>query len=307
MASNSGSASSSLLVGHRTDTGQSRASNEDSYAVILPPGALSGIEAVLAVADGMGGHQAGEVASALAIKTISQRLGRRGQSVRRRNFPEALKAVVERANQLILSEAHGESQGMGTTLTLAAIQSSRLHLAHVGDSRAYLLRKGVLRQLTQDHSWVAEEIRAGRITTEEGETHPRRNLLTRALGAEESVVVDIDSLTLKDGDRILLCSDGLHGVVSDDDIQATINEKSEPQAACDALVSLANKQGGPDNVTVVVVRIDGIDDPANATTIPLLASRPARTTSRWPILVAGLAGVLIALGIWWLASRFLTS
>ncbi len=215
--------------------------------------------------------------------------------------------MVERANQLILSEAHGESQGMGTTLTVAAVQGGLLHLAHVGDSRAYLLRKGVLRQLTQEHSWVGEEMRAGRITPEEDESHPRRNLLTRALGAEESVVVDIDSLKLKDGDRLLLCSDGLHGVVSDDDIQATMNDKNEPQAACDVLVSLANERGGPDNVTVVIVRFDGINDPSNATTLPLVLPRSPRPTRGWPILAAGLAGVLVALALWWLPSRFLTS
>jgi len=307
MASNSGIAGGSLLVGHRTDTGQRRTTNEDAYAVILPPDAPSGVDVILAVADGMGGHQAGEVASALAIKTISRRLGSKSRQIRRKDYREALKVVVEQANQLILSEAHGESQGMGTTLTLAAVRGGRLHLAHVGDSRAYLLRKGVLRQLTQDHSWVGEELRAGRISAEEAESHPRRNLLTRALGTGESVVVDTDSLTLKEGDRLLLCSDGLHGVVTDEQIQATLNDKREPKAACDALVDLVNNRGGPDNVTVVIARIGAVSNPSNAITIPLIVSRPARPTRRWAILAAGLAGVLVALALWWLASEFLTT
>ncbi len=261
MARKANGTSNPLLVGSLTDTGRSRTNNEDSYVVLLPPNVPSGVDAILAVADGMGGHQAGEVASDLAVKTVSRGLGRRGNtSTRRKGFPEALKTVAEQANQLINLESHGEHQGMGTTLTLVAIQGNRLQLAHVGDSRAYLLRKEELRQITQDHSWVVQEMRAGRITPEEAETHPLRNLLTRALGTKESVSIDTDSLNLYEGDLLLLCSDGLHGVVSDDQIRASLMYKKDPQAACDELVRLANELGGPDNVTVVVARVGMVLD-----------------------------------------------
>ena len=292
----------SLVVGSLTDTGRSRTNNEDSYVVLLPPNVPSGVDAILAVADGMGGHQAGEVASELAMKTISRGLGRRGNtSARKKGFPEGLKTVAEEANRLIKSAGHGEHQGMGTTLTLVAIQGNRLQFAHVGDSRAYLLRKEELRQITQDHSWVGEELRAGRITPEEAETHPRRNLLTRALGTEESVSVDTDSLKLDEGDLLLLCSDGLHGVVSDDQIRASLMDKKDPQAACDELVRLANKLGGPDNVTVVVARVGRVLDSSNAKTIPSMRASKGQRTRRWSSKVVwgvGIGGALVSVVVW---------
>ena len=189
--------SSTILLGYRTDPGRERTNNEDAYIVLLPPDSPPGVDAVLAVADGMGGHQAGEVASSLAIRTVSTRLGAQGIGLAggRRRSLAVLRDAVEEAHRLIMSKSQGAYHGMGTTLTIALIAGGRLHLAHVGDSRAYLLRAGKLRRLTQDHSWVGEEVRSGRLSPEEAASHPRRNLLIQALGTDTGVVVDTETTT----------------------------------------------------------------------------------------------------------------
>lgn len=185
---------------------------------------------------------------------------------------------------------------MGTTLTLGLIEGGRLHLAHVGDSRAYLLRHGDLRRLTQDHSWVGEEVRAGRLRPEEAESHPRRNLLTRALGADADVQVDTETFNLREGDLVLLCSDGLHGVVSDGEITTILGDGEDPQRACDRLVRLANERGGPDNVTVVAARIGPVTGQSEATTMPMATpgrrQQPRRMSTR-VMMGTMVAGVLI--------------
>ena len=174
-------------------------------------------------------------------------------------LPEGLlKEVVQEVNAEVLrAAARPNTRGMGTTLTAALLAGSVLSIAHVGDSRAYLLRDGKLHQITQDHNWVAEEVARGALTPQQARQHPGRNVLTRALGTVPSVDVDSVSVEVRGGDALLLCSDGLHSLVSDDEITETLAGE-EPQQACQSLVERANALGGHDNITVVAARIDGL-------------------------------------------------
>lgn len=200
---------------------------------------------LVAVADGMGGHAAGEVASALAIEAATTIDADPAERV-----AEANKAVMGQA------ESRPDLFGMGTTLTIAFFEESgRLNVGHVGDSRLYLFRRGDLLQVTQDHSLVAEYLAAGRITAEEAESHPQRNVITRALGVGWDVDVDAHIVHLRAGDRILICSDGLTSMLGDDDIAAILDEQPAAQPATWALVEAANKAGGEDNITVAVVDV----------------------------------------------------
>ena len=255
-------ASSALVIGAATHVGRVRTGNEDAF--IAEP-------LVVGVADGMGGHQAGEVASALAVQMLRDRLGQ-GAS----NVEAAIAAVVD-ANTAIFNGARDntEQRGMGTTLTalivLADGQSGdstrRFVLLNVGDSRTYLLRGGRLRRVTVDHSYVQELLSTGNISEIEARSHPRRNIVTRALGIESAVRVDTWVLPFVKGDRFVLCSDGLVDEVDDDEIAGVMAAHRDPQRAAQALVDAANEHGGRDNTTVVVVDVlDGdvtVDDTAN--------------------------------------------
>ena len=226
-------------AGVATDLGKVREGNEDSY-LVDPPLFL------YAVADGMGGHRGGEVASHLALETVES-LGRAGAGTLADHVHEANRAVFER------SQHDRRVTGMGTTLTAARIVDGAVYLAHVGDSRAYLLRAGAFRQLTEDHTLVNRMVKAGEITAAEADVHPHRNVLTRALGTEPDVEVDEDEVALMDGDRLLLCSDGLFGMVTEDQIQAIFENEPDPQHAADRLVRAANRAGGVDNITALVL------------------------------------------------------
>jgi serine/threonine protein phosphatase PrpC len=246
----------SVRIGASTDTGRVRTENEDSY-VVAPR--------VFAVADGMGGHAAGEVASALAVTILNDRLADGAASV-----DVAIAAVVE-ANAAIFHGAHNNAaqRGMGTTLTAMTVlqpatagDPDRFVLLNVGDSRGYLYRSRQLRRATIDHSYVQELVATGHISEDEARTHPRRNIVTRALGIEPSVRVDSWVLPLVRADRFVLCSDGLVDEVTDDQIAAIVAANPDPQAAADQLVATANANGGRDNVTVLVIDVlDGIDAP----------------------------------------------
>ncbi|MCX2967999.1 MULTISPECIES: Stp1/IreP family PP2C-type Ser/Thr phosphatase [Streptomyces] len=215
---------------------------------------------LLAVADGMGGQAAGEVASSEVISTIVQLdedvpgsdvLTSLGEAVQRAN--EQLRAMVEDDPQL---------EGMGTTLTALLWTGQRLGLVHVGDSRAYLLRDGVLSQITQDHTWVQRLVDEGRITEEEATTHPQRSLLMRALGSGDRVEPDLSIREVRSGDRYLICSDGLSGVVSHQTMEETLGAHQGPHEAVEELIQLALRGGGPDNITVIVadvLHVDGND------------------------------------------------
>jgi PPM family protein phosphatase len=231
-----------------TDVGRARSGNEDSY--------FCG-RTVLAVADGLGGHQGGEVASAAAAEPLAALDGR--EFADPAEAAEALTAAIREANAAILDRAAGDPGlwGMGTTVTAAALAGERhLQLAHVGDSRAYLLRDGSLEQLTTDHTVVAELVRRGRLTPAQAAIHPERSILTRAVGLDPRVPVDTpDPLELQDGDQVLLCSDGLTEPVDDDQIAQLLSAEPDGNAACQALIDAANAAGGPDNITVVLLRV----------------------------------------------------
>jgi PPM family protein phosphatase len=231
-----------------TDVGRARSGNEDSY--------FCG-RTVLAVADGLGGHQGGEVASAAAAEPLAALDGR--EFADPAEAAEALTAAIREANAAILDRAAGDPGlwGMGTTVTAAALAGERhLQLAHVGDSRAYLLRDGSLEQLTTDHTVVAELVRRGRLTPAQAAIHPERSILTRAVGLDPRVPVDTpDPLELQDGDQVLLCSDGLTEPVDDDQIAQLLSAEPDGNTACQALIDAANAAGGPDNITVVLLRV----------------------------------------------------
>lgn len=251
-----------LTLGARSHIGKQRLTNEDAFCVLVGPTAPNGTLACIAVADGMGGHRAGEVASSLAIKELARLLGGR-PLWRNGQRPEAgpLFDDVQSVNR----EVHRASKasdliGMGTTLTAVMIVGATLHVAHVGDSRAYLLRHGQLSRLTKDHSWAEEQVVAGLLTPEQAVGHPGRNVLTRALGVAPVVDVDTAQVTLEERDIVLVCSDGLYSQVKEDDIVRILG-KEEPQEACERLVEQANLQGGRDNITTIVLRLDHIAMP----------------------------------------------
>ena len=253
---------SAVTLGSLTHVGMKRAGNEDAYLALAGANAPASSDALMAVADGMGGHQAGEVASAMAIQGLVSRFTRDGRKEQPTGEPEPLAARLQRAVQEINSDvfrgaARPESKGMGTTLTASLLAGSTLFISHVGDSRAYMLRKRKLIQLTQDHSWVAEEVARGALTPQQAEKHPARNVLTRALGMADAVQVDSVAVRVEEGDVLLYASDGLHGLVSDEEIGRVLSTE-EPQQACRALVDRANSLGGHDNVTVVIARVDRV-------------------------------------------------
>ncbi len=246
-----------LAWGAATDAGRVRSENEDAF--VAEP-------MIFGVADGMGGHQAGEVASAIAATTLRDRLAGGANSV-----DVAVAAVVE-ANAAIFQGAHNnaEQRGMGTTLTAMVVLANpeappRFALVNVGDSRTYVMRGGRLRRVSIDHSYVQELVSTGHITEAEARNHPRRNIVTRALGIEPNVKVDTWVLPLVKGDRYVLCSDGLVDEVEDGEITSVLEANPQPQAAAEALVAVANANGGRDNVTVVVIDVLEGDEPPQDT------------------------------------------
>ena len=234
-----------LVRGVATDRGRMRDGNEDSY---LCEGRLA------AVADGMGGHRAGEVASATAMEEL-RRLNVEQPNVTGAAALAALQAVVERANQRIRSMAAADKSldGMGTTITAVLEDGDHIHLAHVGDSRAYLFRDGRLTQLTDDHTLVQQLVNEGRLSQEDASRHPQRSIITRALGVDPVVEVDLATYKLKPGDRVLLCTDGLTTPLDESHLRRVLARERDPQRATELLVAMANEAGGPDNVTVIVL------------------------------------------------------
>jgi protein phosphatase len=234
-----------LRLGASTDVGRMRTNNEDSYLSETP---------VAAVADGMGGHRAGEVASAIAMEELAALRGK-GPWPNERAATDDLKQAIVRANRRIREAAAGnrELNGMGTTLVALLEDGDSVHLANVGDSRAYLLREGELTQVTVDHTLVQELIDEGKLTPEDAERHPQRSMITRALGVDREVEIDLFTYKLQLGDRLLLCTDGLSGVLEPTQIRNVLLRVRDPQKAADRLVAMANEGGGPDNITVIVV------------------------------------------------------
>jgi PPM family protein phosphatase len=241
-----------LRTAHLTHPGRKRRHNEDSY-VHQPP--------LFAIADGMGGAKAGEVASGLAVEALHLRPDLSGDD-------EAYVVdLIQEANRRVYTRASEDSEasGMGTTMTVALVDAAndRVTFGHVGDSRAYRIRDEELEQLTDDHSLVGELIRSGKLTREEAEVHPQRSVITRALGTDPDVDVDTFAVDTQPGDIFLLCSDGLSGMVSDKSILSIVRDnRRDLQAAAKALIAAANRGGGDDNITVVVFAVDGDEEEA---------------------------------------------
>lgn len=244
--SNKNTAGQDISFGSRTDIGYVRDHNEDSL-IIIPP--------LFAVADGMGGHEAGEIASEITVNTLAELAPSHLDA-------EGLTAAVEAANyNMMKAPRQGIGRdGMGTTLTAAMLEGERLLIAQVGDSRAYLLHKGHLQQITRDHSLMADLIEAGQITPEEARVHPNRSVITRAIGSDIHMRPDIYELNVDAGDRILLCSDGLSSMISNNAIESIMRRQSDAQHCADELVTAALENGGADNVTVVVADVPGFSE-----------------------------------------------
>ena len=269
--------SARLSWGSRSDVGLVRGHNEDSFLVQDP---------VFAVCDGVGGHAAGEVASAIAVRTISQLAPDTADDAR-------LGAAVEEANSAIISAAQsGQGRdGMGCTASAVVIDGSRMAVAHVGDSRVYLLSGGVLVRITHDHSYVEELVDAGEITADEARVHPSRSIITRALGSDPDMYADHFTLDVHAGDRIIICSDGLSSMVPDAKIESVAISCATPQAAADTLVSAALEGGGHDNVTVIVV---DVEDDGTAARHAKIRKRQALV---WVIVLAILFGLGAFIGV----------
>ena len=264
-----------LMWGARSDVGCVRPHNEDSYLVQSP---------LFCVCDGMGGHAAGEVASSIAVETIAKTAPQSADAAR-------LAAAVEAANAAVIEAAlNGLGKpGRGCTATCAYIENDTIAIAHVGDSRAYLLHEGTLIRVTRDHSYVEELVDAGEITADEARVHPNRSVITRALGSDPAMYADHFTLHIEEGDRLILCSDGLSSMIPDSDIENIATQSSTAQICVDNLVDAALVAGGHDNVTVVVV--DLVDDGV---------MREAKRVRRRNITIAAVLGIafVLAAAIW---------
>jgi len=249
-----------IVSGGQSDVGQQRANNEDCFRIVQPLN-------LFVVSDGMGGEAHGEIASAMAVETVVKTCT--GEETEKVTISAEMQPGWSEKTKLLLNAAHlankriyesaeanPQQQGMGATLTAAWINEEKLSVVHVGDSRVYLLRTGVLQQLTSDHSLVAEQVRRGILTPAEAEHSELQSVLLRALGTQPEVEVDAEEHTLFPGDILLLCSDGLTRMVAEQKIAATLQSESDPGRAAEKLVAQANENGGADNVTVVVVHME---------------------------------------------------
>jgi serine/threonine protein phosphatase PrpC len=236
-----------------TDVGVVRSGNEDSFLLNCAGG-------LFIVADGMGGHAAGEVASEMAVQIVSTELG----SLRGLSDAEAasrMRSAIRKANAAIFDRtlAEHDKRGMGTTATVMVLFSRRYLIGQVGDSRAYLLREGDLLQLTKDHSYVQEQVDAGLLTPEQARTHPYSNVITRCVGANEDVAPDIYFGNLERGDVVLLASDGLTGMLEDQQLATIMSAEENPETCVNKMIADANRRGGLDNITAIVIRVDDVE------------------------------------------------
>lgn len=234
----------------RTDVGIVRSGNEDNYLMLSDRG-------IFIVADGMGGHAAGEVASEMAVRIISTTLGSlRGQSDEQ--VGERMREAIRSANEAIFSRTLSEhdKRGMGTTVTVLALLPNRYLIGQVGDSRAYLLRNNEMVQLTKDHSYVQEQVDAGLLTPDQARVHPYSNVITRCVGAGMEVTPDVYFGNLLSGDLVLLASDGLTGMLEDEQLTRILQSEGGPQKWVDRMITEANRRGGLDNITAIVVKIE---------------------------------------------------
>jgi PPM family protein phosphatase len=293
-----------VAVKAATDIGLKRTQNEDSHGIWVPEdeARLARRGVLLVVADGMGGYRAGEVASRLAVETVVGVYRATDEG----DVPSVLRHAVEEANRVVHREslANPDKGGMGTTCTALVVRGTEAWVAHVGDSRAYLVRGKGIEQVTRDHSLVAQFVREGQLTPEEARVDPRRNVVTRSLGVAPSVEVDVESVphALRPDDTFLLCSDGLHGQVLDPEMAEAVAGRNL-ERACQDLIALARERGGPDNITVMLARVAGAARgraPAKAAA----AKRPVSSRTTLLLLIAVLVGLLVVVAaIGWLLMR----
>ena len=270
-----------VKMGAKTDLGRVRDNNEDKFDFFEPedPTVMAAKGSFYAVADGMGGHSAGQIACELALKTMLSVYYADPSA----DQDSSLRRAVGEANSLIYDTAQAipDRQGMGTTLTAAVVCEDRLIIAQIGDSRAYLLRGGLISQITEDHSWVAEQVRLGTMTLAEAQVSPFRNIITRSVGTAAMVEPDIFSQTIQVGDSLILCSDGLTGHVEPAEIQAIVQDNS-PSAAAMLLVEAANERGGRDNITALVLSVRDLVPYEGGSEASAEASAPKEEkSSRW--------------------------
>lgn len=298
-----------LRVASLSDVGQARSHQEDAVGAFAPPdpATLARKGHLFIVADGMGGHLAGEVASQMAVAEVS----RAYYADPGDDLAGSLERALQAANQAIFlqGQAGAGEQGMGTTAALAVVRGREVQVANVGDSRVYLLRGAAVSQITRDHSWVEEQMRVGILTPEQARQHPQRNLITRALGKKSTLEPDFFSGDLRAGDVLVLCSDGLTSYVSDGEILELAGQ-GPPEQAVKRLVALANQRGGSDNISVIVVQAE-LDAPAGPGPAPQAAARrarrPAVALSRpsnrlIALVLAIVAGAVVLALLLWLAS-----
>jgi protein phosphatase len=261
-----------ILAGYSgaTDTGRKRRRNEDAY-VVAPP--------LFAVADGMGGAQAGEIASKLAATVLED------TDSGSLSGPERVASLIQEANRRVheRSSTDPSTSGMGTTMTVALVETDGVVIGHVGDSRAYLVRDGGIEQITEDHSLVNELVKTGRLSSDEADTHPQRSVITRAVGTDPDVDVDSFIVDARAGDVFLLCSDGLTDMVTDDEILAAVKEdRDDLKRVTKALVSAANRGGGEDNITVVAFAIGDEDTDSDTAEMTAVIEPDSDTTETQP-------------------------
>lgn len=257
-----------LETAELTDVGRRRERNQDNLAHLIPsdPRMLDEKGALFIVCDGMGGHAAGEVASELGVKTIREEY----YNTPGTDVITSIATAVERANTAIYQHAleNPELSGMGTTIVALVIAGGRAFVVNIGDSRAYIIRDGKMRQVTRDHSWVAEQVRVGLLTEEQARTHSHRNVITRSLGTQPNVTADLFIETMHNGDRVLLCSDGLHGYVDEGEIEQAVTGDNALDTTVHSLIDMANDNGGPDNISAMLVHLIDVPAPAGALMLP---------------------------------------
>lgn len=260
---------SPLEIAGLSHPGQVRSLNEDTWAT-----ASVSVGEVMIVADGMGGHRTGEVASQMATQTLVEALSENRQAP-----PDGLPRALQKANLAVYQHAskRSESRGMGTTMTALIVDGNAAIIGHVGDSRAYLIRANSIQQLTRDHSWVAERVRQGVISEDEARNHRWRNVITNALGSRPQLRLDLFGLGLTEGDTILLCSDGLSNMLTDDMIFSIVqkNQIDPAEVVAQKLIDAANSNGGPDNITVVLTRVKKLGKRSKNYPLPQLGREPA--------------------------------
>ncbi|MCX7748115.1 MAG: Stp1/IreP family PP2C-type Ser/Thr phosphatase [Clostridia bacterium] len=243
-----------MRFGVKSDKGMVRETNEDSCNIIA---GYTGIPVCFMVADGMGGHNSGEIASKTAVDFISKYiLQNSGKLIKEEDLPKVLIEMMGEANKEVYSKSKEDDafSGMGTTLIVGVVLNKKFFVGHVGDSRVYLIRDGKIERLTTDHSFIEELVQNGTITREEAEKHPKRNIITRALGCFESIQIDTHVFNIKNEDIYLLCTDGLTNQLTEAEIKEVIEGTNDPEMVCNELVKRANERGGEDNISVIVFK-----------------------------------------------------